>query len=97
MKKKDIILGLLAALFLAFFISPFASSWPDGLEKVALDKGFLEKGEVTPVFTSPVPDYAWPGTKSERMATSLAGIFGTLLVFSAGYAVATLLRKRERL
>ncbi len=32
--------GLLVALALAFFVSPYASSSPDGLNKVAEDKGF---------------------------------------------------------
>jgi len=95
MKKKEIIIGLLAALFLAFIVSPFASSWPDGLEKVAEDKGFLHKGEVKPILTSPVPDYTWPGVKSERMATSMAGAVGTLIVFGAGYGLAFLLRRKE--
>jgi len=95
MSKKDILFGLLVALFLALVVSPFASPWLDGLEKVAEDKGFLEKGEVQPVFTSPVPDYAWPGVKNEKLATSLAGIIGTLAVFGAGYGIATMLRKKE--
>ena len=95
MKKKEIIIGLLAALFLAFIVSPFASSWPDGLEKVAEDKGFLERGEVEPVFSSPIPDYTWPGVKNERLATSMAGVVGTLIVFGAGYGLALLLRRKE--
>ncbi|MDD5355288.1 MAG: PDGLE domain-containing protein [Candidatus Omnitrophica bacterium] len=95
MRKKDIVLGLLAALFLAFVLSPFASPWPDGLERVAEDKGFLEKGEVEPALASPMPDYAWPGIKSERMATSMAGVVGTLIVFGAGYGIAALLKKNE--
>ncbi len=93
MNKRDITLGLLIALLLAILISPFVSPWPDGLEKVAEDKGFLEKGEVQPLFTSPIPDYVWPGVKSERMATSLAGIMGTLMVFGMGYGIAALLKK----
>ena len=32
--------GLLVALGLAFFVSRFASSSPDGLNKVAIDQGF---------------------------------------------------------
>ncbi len=93
MNKKNIIFGLLTALLLAILLSPFASSWPDGLEKVAEDKGFLEKGEVQPSLTSPIPDYTWPGVKSEKVATSLAGIMGTLFVFGMGYGVATLLKR----
>ena len=93
MNKRNIVFGLLTALLLAILLSPFASSWPDGLEKVAEDKGFLEKGEVKPSVTSPIPDYAWPGISNEKIATSFAGIIGTLMVFGMGYGVAALLKK----
>lgn len=92
MDKKEILLWLLAALILAFFISPFASSSPDGLEKVAKDKGFLEKGEVEPAVNSPVPDYAWPGINHEGTATSLAGVFGTLVVFGLAYGIGAIIK-----
>lgn len=93
MSKSDILIGLTAAIFLALVISPFASSSPDGLEKVAEDKGFLEKGEIEPVVNSPIPDYAWPGVESEKLATSAAGIAGTLIVFGIGYGVAVIIKK----
>ncbi|MBL7197391.1 MAG: PDGLE domain-containing protein [Candidatus Omnitrophica bacterium] len=93
MDKKEIIFGLMAAIFLAMVFSPFASPWPDGLEKVAEDKGFLEKGEIDPVLPSPIPDYAWPALKSEKLATSVAGAAGTLLVFGMGYGLAALIRR----
>jgi cobalt/nickel transport protein len=95
MNKKELFICLLAALFLGFFISPFASTWPDGLEKTAGDKGFLEKGEVPPALASPVPDYSWPGIKSGRMATALAGLAGALTAFGAAYGIAALLKKKE--
>jgi cobalt/nickel transport protein len=94
MSKKNIIFGLMIAVFLAVVISPFASSWLDGLEKVAQDKGFLEKGEVEQVVQSPVPDYTWPGIKNEKLATSIAGLVGTLIVFGLGYGIAVLMKKR---
>lgn len=94
MGKKEIIFGLAVALLLGIAISPFASSSPDGLEKVAEDKGFLEKGEGEAIFASPIPDYAWPGIKNEKMATSWAGAAGTLIVFVVTYGVAALVRKR---
>jgi cobalt/nickel transport protein len=96
MNKKDILIGLFIALLLAVILSPFASSFPDGLERVAEDKGFLEKGEVAPAMVSPVPDYAWPGIKSEKLATSVAGVMGTLLVFGAAYGFASLLKRKGR-
>ena len=93
MSKRYIFLWLLAALILAFFISPFASSSPDGLEKVAGDRGFLEKGEIKPIVNSPIPDYTWPGINSEGIATGLAGILGTLVVFGLAYGIGAMLKR----
>jgi cobalt/nickel transport protein len=87
-------LGVAAALLLAIFISPFASQSPDGLERVAEDKGFLEKGEGQPVMNAPVPDYIMPGVKNESVATSLAGVLGVVVVFAVGYGAGSLLKKR---
>jgi len=95
MKKKDMLWGLLVALAVAIFLSPFASSWPDGLEWVAEGQGFLSKGEGTPVLSSPIPDYILPGIPNDMLATSLAGILGTMIVFGLGYGVACLLKRRN--
>jgi len=95
MNKKEIIFGLIVSIFLAAVISLFASSSPDGLERIAEDKGFLEKGEIEPVFSSPIPDYVWPGLKNEKLATSFAGITGTLIVFGLGYGIAALIKPKE--
>ena len=95
MTGKEILFGLTVALVLAFFISPFASPWPDGLEKVAEEKGFLHKGESGSVLISPVPDYAWPGIRREGIATGIAGIAGTLLIFSLAYGTGALLKRRS--
>ncbi|MBU4311769.1 MAG: PDGLE domain-containing protein [Candidatus Omnitrophica bacterium] len=93
MNKKEILLWLAVSLILAFFISPFASSSPDGLEKVADDKGFLEKGEAEPAFISPLPDYVWPGVHNEGFATGFAGIMGTLIVFGVAYGVGAAIKR----
>jgi PDGLE domain len=88
-----IALGLAVAVALAFFLSPYASSSPDGLEKVAGDKDFLQRGKVHRVHeSSPIPDYAFPGIRDERMATALAGFVGTLGVFALGYGAARVVR-----
>lgn len=94
MNKKEIVFGIMAAVFLALIISPFASRWPDGLEKVAGDKGFLEKGEGKPVLPSALPDYTWPGIKNEKLAGAIAGLAGTLIVFGIGFGLAALLKRR---
>jgi len=91
--SKFMLWGILIAIGLALFLSPFASSFPDGLEKVAENLGFLEMGEVQ-YFNAPIPDYAFPGIDNEILATSIAGIIGTLIMFALGYVLALVLRKR---
>jgi hypothetical protein len=89
------ILALALAVGLATAASPFASSHPDGLEKVAEDKAFLEVGRLAPIQEdAPVPDYAFPGVEDEQLATGLAGFIGTLGVFAIGYGVAAVARRR---
>jgi hypothetical protein len=90
------ILALAIAVGLATAASPFASSSPDGLERVAEDKAFLEEGRLAPIQEdSPVPDYAFPGVDDARVATGLAGFVGTLGVFAVGYGIAVVSRRRR--
>ena len=78
-------IALGVALALGTFLSPFASSSPDGLEKVAHDKGFIEKSEGAPAWRfALMPDYAVPGVSNNAVATALSGLVGTRLVFGAG-------------
>jgi len=77
--------GLLIALALAV-ASPLASAHPDGLEWVAEQKGFLDAAR-GPLFQI-IPDYVLPGVSNEALATILAGVLGTLIVFGMALAVA---------
>jgi hypothetical protein len=92
MKLKWWIVGLLIALAVTL-ISPLASAWPDGLERVAEDKGFIEDAQDAPYEV--IPDYVFPGIGNEAVATILAGIVGTLVVFGLAYGLGALLRRRE--
>jgi cobalt/nickel transport system permease protein len=85
--------GLLTALVLAAFLSPFASSSPDGLEKVAENAAFSSLGRQV-WRSSPLSDYSVPGVESESVSTGLAGILGTSAVFLVGYGVVKLLGYR---
>ena len=92
-----IALALAVAVGLATAVSPLASANPDGLEKVAEEKRFLDSGKLHSLQEdSPIPDYAFPGVENERVATGLAGFVGTLAVFAIGYGVAFALRRRPR-
>lgn len=95
MTGKEIAIGLIIAVMVALFLSPAASSRPDGLERVAKDYGFIEKGEQTPVLKSPIPAYIFPGLKNEKLATSIAGLLGTVIIFGIGCSLAFLLKKRK--
>jgi hypothetical protein len=90
------ILALALAIGLATAASPFASASPDGLERVAEDKTFIDDGRLAPIQEdAPVPDYAFPGIDDPRLATGLAGFMGTLAVFAAGFGLAALARRRD--
>ncbi len=82
--NRLILYGFIVALLLAAFVAPFASSSPDGLEKVADVLGFARYSEETqPLWNgAPVPDYSMPGVRSKRLAASVAGLFGTLAAFT---------------
>ena len=90
--------GLALTVALALIVSPWASSSPDGLEKVAEDKGFIEKAEETnPAWSSsPIPDYAMPGLEEKHpaLATGLAGLTGTIAIFLIAWGLALVLKKR---
>ena len=90
--RRFTILAVAVAVGLATAVSPFASASPDGLERVAEDKAFLERGQAQE--TSVLADYAIPGIADERVATGVAGFAGTLVVFAAGASAALLVRRR---
>lgn len=93
MKPRPVIFGgVLLALVLAAFVSPFASSHPDGLESVADKHGIAAAEE--PVWTrSVIPDYAMPGVANASVATGLAGAAGVLVMLAVGWALARLIRR----
>ena len=87
-------LGLGASLLLALFLSPFASSSPDGLEKVAETKGFSEKGEGSKLWQyAPFSEYAIPWIKNEKVSTALSGLIGTLAIFFIAMGVGKLIKR----
>jgi hypothetical protein len=88
-----VVLGVAVAIGLATAVAPFASSSPDGLERVAHDHGFAHHGRER---GAPVAGYAFPGVRDERLATGVAGFAGTLVVFGAGWGLMALLGRSRR-
>jgi cobalt/nickel transport system permease protein len=79
------LVGLLLALLLAV-ASPLASKHPDGLMRVATQYGFINS-EQNPILRL-IPHYLFPGVEDKTLATILAAVLGTLIVFGVTLGVA---------
>jgi hypothetical protein len=87
-----LVAGLLVTAGLALVVSGFAASSPDGLERVAEDKGFLETARDHLFADGPLADYAVKGVDNERLSTGLSGLIGVLVTFGVGWALFALVR-----
>jgi len=76
-----VVVGIIASTIIAMFISPFASAFPDGLEKVAENLGFIDSATNTigeEFFV--IPDYTFFYVQNEAWQGPLAGLFGVLII-----------------
>ncbi|MGL4883970.1 MAG: PDGLE domain-containing protein [Waterburya sp.] len=94
-----ILSGLGVALIIAIFVSPFASSDPDGLDRVSQDLKFEHKAsEDAPAqklpFARLFDEYALKGVP-EGIATPIAGLVGTLATFGLAWGTGKLLVKKN--
>lgn len=84
--------GLLVAIGLAMLVSGFASSSPDGLNKVAEDHGFATNARQHLFENGPLAGYAVKGVNGDRLSTGISGLIGVLVTFGIGLALFALLR-----
>ena len=87
-------LGLLVALLLAGVVSSYASSSPDGLEKVAADQGLDAKAKSHPLGDGPFSDYGVSGVGNPRLSVGLAGVVGVGVTFLVAGGMFLLVRRR---
>jgi cobalt/nickel transport protein len=92
--KKFVLVMLALSLVIAGGLSHYASSHPDGLEKVAQDKGFAEKAKA-PSHTV-LPGYTIPGLGGGLLANMLAGIAGVAVTFGVVVLAGKLARRRRK-
>ncbi|MFC9584693.1 energy-coupling factor ABC transporter permease [Streptomyces yangpuensis] len=92
--KKVWATGLVTALVLAGFVSFYASADPDGLEKVAADKGIDEKVEEHAAAGSPLADYGVKDVEDARLSGGLAGVIGVGVTVVAGTGIFWAVRRR---
>ena len=92
--NKFIAAGFLVAALIAGGASYYASSHPDGLEKVAEDIGFIDTAKDSAVADSPLADYGIKGIDNPRVSGGLAGILGIIATGAVGGALFLFIRKK---
>jgi hypothetical protein len=88
--------GLVVASGLAFFVSPRASSEPDGLENVANEEGFADTGTDHALDDAPTAGYEVRGVDDDGLSTGLAGLIGVALTFAATGLLFLVVRRSSR-
>ena len=91
-----VIAGLLVVVALVAFVAPWASSEPDGLERVAQDQGFAATEEEHALENGPVAGYAVEGVENEGLGTALSGLLGVVVTFAVGSALFAVVRRGGR-
>ncbi|MEV2213794.1 energy-coupling factor ABC transporter permease [Streptomyces sp. NPDC050997] len=93
--RKLWITGLVSSLVLAGFVSFYASANPDGLEKIAADKGIDKQTKEHANADSPLADYGVKDIEDARLSGGLAGVIGVGVTVVAGSAVFWTVRRRR--
>ena len=94
--RRFLAAGFATCLVLAGGVSYYASSQPDGLEKVAEDVGFIETADDHALGDLPLADYGVSGIDNERFSVGLAGILGVMVTaIVAGGGFVLLARRKD--
>ena len=94
-KKKFYIRGFFVTLFLAGVVSFYASSSPDGLEKVADKIGFIDTAKDSALAKGPLADYGVKGIENERLSVGVAGIIGVLATGAVSTGLFFVVRRKS--
>lgn len=94
--KKFYFGGILITLILAGVVSFYASSSPDGLEKVADKIGFIETAKENSNSDSPLADYGVKGIENSRVSVGAAGIIGVIVTGGVASVLFLSLARRKR-
>jgi cobalt/nickel transport system permease protein len=82
---------VVSIFLIAGVLSLFASAWPDGLEKVAENVGFIDLAEKVRVqVPTPLADYAIEGLGP--IGTSIAGLLGSAVCFAVAFGIAQVVK-----
>ncbi|MFW9262818.1 energy-coupling factor ABC transporter permease [Nostoc sp. CALU 546] len=85
---------IVTIFLIAGVLSLFASAWPDGLEKVAENTGFIDLAEkVRIIVPTPLADYGIEGLGP--IGTSIAGLVGSAVCFAVAFAIAKVVKPKN--
>jgi cobalt/nickel transport protein len=94
-QNKFLLVGFVISLFLAGVVSNYASSHPDGLEKVAGDIGFLDSAKEHTNADGLLADYGVKGIENERLSTGTAGVIGVVATAGVSTGLFLVLRRKS--
>ncbi|MBD2385628.1 energy-coupling factor ABC transporter permease [Cylindrospermum sp. FACHB-282] len=85
---------VVSIILVAGVLSLFASAWPDGLEKVAENLGFINLAEnVRVIVPTPLADYGIQGLGA--IGTSIAGLIGATICFTVAFGIAKVMKPKN--
>ena len=90
-----VIVAMLGSVVLASFVSFYASSAPDGLQKVAQENGFADREEASATADSPLAGYEFSGVQDDRFSVALAGLIGVGITAVVAFGLFALLKPRS--
>ena len=93
--RKFILAGLLISALLAGGASFYASSSPDGLEKVAEEIGFIDTAKDSSNADTALADYGVKGVENERLSVGVAGVIGVIATGAVSGGLFLLLRRKK--
>ncbi len=94
--KTFVVIAVVVCLALAGIVSYYASGSPDGLNRVAIDKGFDEQQKNHAAKDSPLAGYGAEGVDNERLSGGVAGVAGVLVVLVAAGGLGYVVRRKGR-
>lgn len=85
---------IVTIFLIAGVLSLFASAWPDGLEKVAENTGFIDlASKVRVIVPTPLADYGIEGLGP--IGTSIAGLVGATVCFAVAFGIAKIVKPKN--
>jgi hypothetical protein len=94
-RRSFFLVFAVVALLLAGVVSLFASSSPDGLERVARDQGISRSAQQHRMQQGPMADYGVHAIDNGWLSGGLAGVAGVLVVLALTSGVVYAVRRKS--